>query len=448
METDIVPPAGAHFGDIQFYPFTIETLIGLFVLVILLIISALISGSEVAFFSLGPKDKHQMEENKGRSNALVLRLLTIPEQLLATILVGNNFVNIGIVILSAHITNMLIDFSAVPTLGFIFQAVVITFLLLLFGEIIPKVYATQYPRSFAIRMAPMLNGLEKITRPLNHILISSTAFVNKRATKHRKYLSIDEISKALELTDEMEFTEDKEILEGIVKFGNKSVTDIMRSRVDLVTLNIRDDYTEVLRLINESGYSRIPVYSETFDNIRGILYIKDLLAHLPKGNTFRWQSLLRPPFYVPESKKIDELLEEFQKNKVHMAIVVDEYGGTSGLVTLEDVLEEIVGDIADEFDEEEEYYTRIGENEYLFDGKTMLNDFYKVFDVPDTIFDEKKGDADTLAGLILELQGEIPAKNEKIECDDFLFQIEESDARRIKRIRVFVTRDNEKGENI
>lgn len=438
METDIVPPTEALIDSLTFNPFTMETLLGLLVLVLLLSLSALISGSEVAFFSLEPKELEALKLSDNRKSKLVLQLLAVPDRLLATILVANNFVNIAIIILSSYITNSLIDFSSAPTLGFLFQTVLITFLLLLFGEIVPKVYATHYAMSFSVKMAQMLKIFGKLFSPLNTILINSTSFVNTRMQKNRKNVSIDEISQALQLTDQIELSEDKEILEGIVKFGNKTVNDIMRPRMDIIAIDVTDHFANVLKTIQSSGYSRIPVYTETLDNIKGILYIKDLLPHLHKGDSFRWQTLIRPPFFVPETKKIDDLLEEFQKSKIHMAIVVDEYGGTSGLVTLEDVLEEIVGDIADEFDTEEKTYTQISENEYIFDAKTTLNDFFKVIDSDDTIFDDVKGDADTLAGLILELKGEFPHHLEKLKCKNFLFSIEAIDARRIKKIKIIV----------
>ncbi|HYQ57073.1 MAG TPA: transporter associated domain-containing protein, partial [Draconibacterium sp.] len=268
--------------------------------------------------------------------------------------------------------------------------------------------------------------------------IHSTGFVNRRLLKHKKNISMDEISQALELTSDHELSDEKDILEGIVKFGNKSVEEVMTPRVDVVSIDIRANFSEVLDILDESGYSRIPVYIDSFDNIGGLLYIKDLLQHSHKANTFKWQTLIRPPFYVPDSKKISSLLEEFQKSKIHMAIVVDEYGGTSGIVTLEDILEEIVGDITDEFDEEENFFTKLSENSYLFDAKVLLGDFYKVVNCDDTIFDEVKGDADTLAGLILEIKGEIPTLKEEVKCKRFTFTIEEVDNRRIKQIKVVV----------
>lgn len=443
METDTIQGA-LVLGSwgIQFHPLTFSLFISLVIVILLLLVSALISGSEVAYFSLTPTDRQKLKK-KGRTNHQVLKNLENPERLLATILVTNNFVNIGIIILTANITNSLITIENAPVIEFIIQVVFITFFLLLFGEIMPKVYATHFTLAFAKFMAYPLQVLEKIFRPVNSVLIHSTSFVNKRLQKHRKNVSVNEISQALRLTSEQELSDEKDILEGIVKFGIKNVVEIMRPRVDVVSLDIKTGFNKVLEIINESGFSRIPVYTESFDNINGILYIKDLLPHSHKGDSFKWQTLVRPPFYVPETKKINSLLEEFQKNKVHLAIVVDEYGGTSGIVTLEDILEEIVGDIIDEFDEEENFFSRLSENTFLFDGKTMLGDFYKVVECEDTVFDDVKGDADTLAGLILELKGEIPAAKDKIKCKHFVFTIEEVDNRRIKQIKVVISTKKE-----
>ena len=438
METDAVSFFETLNGDIGYNHFTSETLTGLFIVIVLLAISALISGSEVALFSLEPKEIKDLKLNKKRSASLVIKLLSEPEQLLAAILVGNNFVNIAIVLLTAHITNSLIDFSLVPTLGFIFKTVFITALILLFGEIIPKVYAAHYPKTLVLKVAAFINILVIITKPVNFLLINSTSFVNKRLIKYKKNLSIDEISKALQLTDHLDISDDKEILEGIVKFGNKSVNEIMHSRLEVTSIDIHSNFERVLQTIKESGYSRIPVYAGTLDDVRGILYIKDLLPYLEKSAAYRWQPLMRQPFFVPETKKIDDLLEDFQKSKVHIAIVVDEFGGTSGLVTLEDILEEIVGDIADEFDEDESLYSQISNFEYLFDGRIMLNDFCKVFDYEDDIFDDIRGEADTLAGLILELKGEFPMLNEKLNCKNFTFEVEGVNTRRITKIKVTI----------
>jgi gliding motility-associated protein GldE len=407
----------------------------------LLFVSALVSGSEVAYFSLNANDKQKLKK-KGKTNYLVLKNLENPEKLLATILVTNNFVNIGIIILTANITNSLITIQNSPVLEFLFQVVLITFLLLLFGEILPKLYATHFSLGFARFMALPLQVLEKVFRPLNSLLIVSTSFISTRLQKHQKNVSMDEISQALKLTSEQELSEEKEILEGIVKFGNKNVAEIMKPRVDVVSLDIKTSFKTVLNVIVDSGFSRIPVYVESFDNIKGILYIKDILPHSHKTDSFNWQTLIRPPFYVPETKKINSLLKEFQKSKVHLAVVVDEYGGTSGIVTLEDILEEIVGEIVDEFDEEDNFFTQISENVFLFDGKTLLGDFFKISKCDETVFDSVKGDAETLAGLILELKGEIPVLHEKIEYNQFYFTIEAVDNRRIKQIKIEIERDS------
>ncbi|WP_240928227.1 gliding motility-associated protein GldE [Maribellus sediminis] len=436
METDPLPGAIDLSGwNIDFHPLTIGIILALIVVLLLLFTSAMISGSEVAYFSLSAAEKQKLKK-PGRTNQRVLENLDNPEKLLATILVTNNFVNVGIIILTAFVANNLVSFVNAPLLEFIFQVVLITFFLLLFGEIIPKVYASHTALRFAKLMALPLQTLEKLFRPINSILIYSTGFVNRRMQKHRKNISMNEISQALELTSEHELSDEKDILEGIVKFGNKNVSEIMKPRVDVVALDIKTEFDEVINTINKSGYSRIPVYIDSFDNVSGILYIKDILPHYHKTKVFKWQTLIRPPFYVPDTKKISSLLEEFQKSKIHLAVVVDEYGGTSGIVTLEDILEEIVGDITDEFDEEEKYFTKIDDKNFVFDAKILLGDFYRITNCDDTIFDEVKGDADTLAGLILELKGEIPKLNEEIKCKQFLFTIKQVDNRRIKEIKV------------
>ncbi len=438
METE--PPLASSLFEgwnIEFHPLTPGIFIALIIVLLLLLSSAMISGSEVAYFSLSAAEKEKLKK-KSKTNQRVSDLLGNPERLLATILVTNNFVNVGIIILTAYISNNLVTFVNAQVLEFIFQVVLITFFLLLFGEIFPKVYATHFALRFAKTMALPLQTLEKLFRPINSLLIFSTGFVNRRMQKYHKNLSMDDISQALELTSDHELSEEKDILEGIVKFGNKNVSEIMRSRVDVVAIDIKTEFDEVIRVINESGYSRIPVYIDSFDNVSGILYIKDILAHSHKTKAFKWQTLIRPPFYVPDTKKISSLLEEFQKSKIHLAIVVDEYGGTSGIVTLEDILEEIVGDITDEFDEEEKFFTQLNDKTYVFDAKVLLGDFYRITECDDQIFDDVKGDADTLAGLILELRGEIPKINEEIKCKQFTFTIKEVDNRRIKQIKVVI----------
>ena len=442
METDtLLTSIQPGNWSVQIQPFTVYIIVSMIVVLVLLFVSALVSGSEVAYFSLNANDKQKLKR-KGKTNHLVLKNLENPEKLLATILVTNNFVNIGIIILTANITNNLINVQNSTFLVFIFQVVLITFLLLVFSEILPKLYANHYSLGFARFMALPLQILEKVFRPLNSLLIVSTSFINTRLQKHKKNLSMDEISHALKLTSEQELSEEKEILEGIVKFGNKNVAEIMKPRVDVVSLDIKTNFKTVLNVIVDSGFSRIPVFVGSFDNIKGILYIKDILPHSHKSDSFNWQTLIRPPFYVPETKKINSLLKEFQKSKVHLAVVVDEYGGTSGIVTLEDVLEEIVGEIVDEFDEEDNFFTQISENVFLFDGKTLLGDFFKISKCDDTVFDTIKGDAETLAGLILELKGEIPMLHEKIGFNQFNFTIEAVDNRRIKQIKIEIERDS------
>lgn len=432
----ITPLCVRYSSHGSFHPATPAAIIGILFLVLLLFLSALISGSEVAYFSLNSQYRLKLGKKKDKHAASILQVLENPEKLLATILVANNFVNTGIVILAAYVTDLLIGFSEIQTTGYIVFVGILTFILLFFGEILPKVYAGRYAIRVARTMALPLKTMEHVFSPLNALLIY---FIRKRSKSHSSNISIDELSQALELTATDEDYDDKEILEGIVRFGNKNVAEIMCSRVDVVALELKDSFEKVINLINDSGYSRIPVYSGSLDNIRGILYIKDLLPFIHKQETIHWQSIIRSPFFVPETKKIDDLLEEFQKDKVHMAIVVDEYGGSSGIVTLQDILEEIVGDILDEFDEDEHYSTRISENKYLFDGKILLNDFYKFTGCDSHLFDDCKGDADTLAGLILELKGEIPVLHEKITCKNFIFSIDAVDNRRIKKIRVEIT---------
>ncbi|MFA9391072.1 MAG: gliding motility-associated protein GldE [Prolixibacteraceae bacterium] len=434
METESLPHPdlwGIKFQSIEPIHF-----LGFFILLLLLIFSALISGSEVAYFSLSPTDKNHLSDSRKKSHDLIRDLLAFPERLLATILVANNFINVGIVILSTYMAHNLVDFSNAPILGFIIEVVIITFVILLFGEILPKIYASNYSIGFAGVMAMPLKICSKIFAPIIYVLIHSTKFVNKHMAKYSKNLSIDELSQAFELTSEEEFEEDKGILEGIISFGSTSVDQIMTPRIDVVAIEQTANYTKAIQVVTHSGYSRIPVYTDTFDNILGVLYVKDLLPHIDKTESFNWQNLLRPPYFVPENKKIDDLLKEFQHSKVHMAIVVDEYGGTSGIATLEDILEEIVGDITDEFDDDDRLFSKVNDTTYLFDGKTQLNDFYRICSIDSTSLDEVKGDADTLAGLLLEMKGDFPSMNEKLTHNSIEFTVEDIDKRRIKKIKV------------
>lgn len=404
------------------------------VLVILLACSAFISGSEVAFFSLGPANIDELANKPSRNSTTALKLLGKPEELLSTILITNNFVNVGIVLLAAYISEQLFTFSN-PVLGFFLEVVTITFILLLFGEILPKVYATKANVRFTLIMAIPLNICEKIFKPLSAFLIRSSSLVKRRASQRNHIISKGELSEAISLASGQN-KDDEKILKGIVKFGNIEAKEIMRARVDITAIDIKTPFKEVISQIIESGYSRIPVFSDTFDNVQGILYVKDILPHYHKANSFNWQSLLRPPYFVPETKRINDLLEEFQTKKIHLAIVIDEYGGTSGIITLEDILEEIVGEIPDEHESEEISFEKIEDNIYIFEGKTLLNDFFKVMDIESDPFEEVRGDSDTLAGLILELTGEIPAQGFSIDYKQFRFRILSADKRRIKKLRV------------
>ena len=413
--------------------------------IILLFLSAFTSGSEVAFFSLSPNDLDELEESKSTTDKKIKMLREESERTLATILITNNFVNVTIIMLCNYIFAKLVDFGSAVWLQFLCVTVLLTFLLLLFGEIIPKVYGRQSPLAFCRRTVGGVLFARKLFWPIENLLITSGLLTQKTMQKEQHVLSVDDLEQALELTDNEEIKDEKSMLEGIIRFGDETAKEIMTSRQDVVDLEIRTSFPDVLKCIVENNYSRIPVYQDTTDNIRGILYIKDLLPHLDKGSTFRWQSLIRPPYFVPETKKIDDLLREFQENKVHIAIVVDEFGGTSGIVTLEDILEEIVGEINDEFDEEEKTYTRLNENTYIFEGKTLLSDFCKILDIDDDEFSEVEGEADSLAGLLLELKGDFPEIHEKIAYHCYHFEILEIEERRISRVKV-VIRNSEKAE--
>jgi len=438
LETDYLY---STFAGITVHQVTIAAMISLVISLLLLLCSALISASEVAFFSLDPQTLNELDESGNKSERNILRLLKNPQRLLATILIGNNFVNVAVILLLTHFTSTILNFESAPFLGFVFQAVVITFLLLLFGEITPKVYATQFVKKAALITVPVISAMEKLFGPFVTLLVNSTSIVNNRLVKHgRTIISMDELSHALELTSNSK-DEDTDMLEGIIKFGNIQAVDIMTSRVDMVDVDIKSNYKQLLDVIIRSGYSRIPVYAGTRDNIKGLLYSKDLLPHLDKPANFRWQSLVRPAYYVPETKKIDDLLSEFQENKVHLALVVDEYGGTSGLITLEDILEEIVGDISDEYDNEEELFTKIDNHTFVFEAKIQLNDFFKIAEIEENDFVKVTEEVETLAGLILELKGDIPAKNERIDYGRYVFEIVAADNRRIKKVKLYIKDD-------
>jgi gliding motility-associated protein GldE len=418
-----------------------KVVIGLLVIIILLIVSAMMSASEVAFFSLGPEDLENLKTNKDKKSKTVLNLYNNPEKLLSTVLVANNTVNIAIVLVAAFLSFRIFDFSSVPVLGFIINVVIITFLLLFFGEVMPKVYASRNHITIALFMAYPLTVLEKVFKPVTSLLIFSSSFVKKRTGTRRSNISMDDLSDALELTSE-DFTEDEKILKGIVNFGNINVNAIMCSRTDVTAIDIKYGFDKIVPIIINSGFSRIPVYSGSFDSVKGILYAKDVLPFTNNPGSFKWQALLRTPYFVPETKKINDLLKEFQTKKIHMAVVIDEYGGTSGIVTLEDILEEIVGEITDESDEDQLLFRKLDEKTYIFEAKILLNDFCKVFDIDEELFEEVRGESETLAGLILELTGEIPQKDQVIKYRDFIFRIESADRRRIKEIRVEINKND------
>lgn len=415
----------------------------IFLLLILLVLSALLSGSEVAYFSLKKKDIIKARDKKTHRIESIEKLLRNKQKLLSTILIGNNFVNICIVLLSTYISTTFIhpyleDFSILGwNLVLLFDIVVITFLLLLFGEIIPKIYAGLNQLSFAQLTAPLLQFVGMLTRPIGAPLLWFSNLLEGKI-KPGSTISVDQLSQALEITqeDEMTTNEEQKILEGIVNFGNTETREIMTPRVDVFSLSLDDTYPEVLKKISSKGFSRVPVYDKSIDEISGVLYAKDLLPYLNEED-LNWNSLLRKAFFVPENKKLDDLLADFQERKIHMAIVVDEYGGTSGLVTLEDVMEEIVGDISDEFDDEDIYFSKLDNDNFILEGKTGLKDFFRIMEVEEEdLFEEHKGEAESLAGFVLEINGETPNRRQKINFYNFSFTIESIDKKRIKRIKV------------
>ena len=420
------------FSGLEFHFLSADVLLSLFVILLLLVSSAFISASEVAYFSLKATDLDEMD------NENVRELLKSPNELLATILIANNFINVGIIIISAYLTSIAISFPEDSNLEFIFQIVIITSLLLLFGEIMPKVYANNSPISFSLRMSKVLMFCKRAVYPLSYLLVTSTNFIDKKLAAKQMEISIEEISKALDITEHESKEEERRILRSIVEFGNTDVKEIMKSRVAISAIDRNTEFNDVLNIIVSSGYSRIPVFEEQIDKVIGVLYIKDLIPHLHQKGDFDWARLCRPPYFVPETKMINDLLKDFQAKKNHLAIVVDEYGGTSGLVTLEDVLEEIVGEINDEFDVDENVYSKLDEHNYIFEGKISLNDFLKITKRGLDFFDEIKGESDTLAGLILELEGAIPKIGTVCTIPPFTIVVESSDMRRVKRLKVSI----------
>ena len=414
----------------------------------LLVCSALISGSEVALFSLKPSDFDVKEGHVSKQDQIIINLLDRPKKLLATILIANNFINIAVVLLYASISNTFYGDTETLFLGvslkFIIDVGLVTFLILMFGEILPKVYANRNNVAFAHFMALPLSALDKLLSPLSLPMRSVTNVIQTRFGKQKTNLSVDQLSQALELTSEDDTTRDeKKILQGIVSFGNTDTKQVMRPRLDIFALNVEQPFHDVVEEITENGYSRIPVYEDNVDNITGILYIKDLLPHLQKKD-FNWQALVREPYFVPENKKLDDLLADFQEQKNHLAIVVDEYGGTSGLISLEDIIEEIVGDISDEFDDEDVIYSKIDESTYVFEGKTPLKDFYKILKLTDfkiEEFESNKGEAETLAGFVLESAKGFPKKGQSVAFKNYNFTVEALDSKRIVQLKVKINKE-------
>lgn len=413
-------------------------LFGIIGIIILLFCSAMVSASEVALFSLNQTDLDELNKTNSSKSSVINQLLSKPKKLLATLLVANNFINIGIVILFSFSLNSV--FSAIEStlIKFIVEVILVTFLILLFGEVLPKVYASRNNVKFACFIAYPISILDKVLSPVSIPLRSLTYFIQEKLGKQKTNFSIDQLSQALELTSSDDTSqEEQKLLEGIVSFGNTDTKQVMSPRIDLFALDIEETFAEIFPKIVEKGYSRIPVYRDNIDHIKGVLFIKDLIPHINKKE-FDWKTLLREPFFVPENKKLDDLLKDFQGMKSHLAIVVDEYGGTSGIVSLEDVIEEIVGDISDEFDDENINFSQIDDKNYLFEGKINLKDFYRIIDVNEDLFEIRKGEAETLAGFILEILGNFPKKGQKIQFENCLFTIEVVDKKRVKQIKVTI----------
>lgn len=415
----------------------IELIINLLVILALLFCSAFISGSEVALFSLSQKDIDDLQETDYNKGLKITSLLNHPKKLLATILVANNFINIAIVIIFSSISEKLFGQITNFSLRFLVEVGLVTFLILLFGEVLPKIYANRNNINFSRKVVLPLMILDKVFSPITIPMRNTTLFIEKKFSAQKTNFSVDQLSHALELTNQEETThEEQKILEGIVTFGNTEVSQVMSPRIDIFAIDIEETFKEILPKIVEKGYSRIPIYKGNIDQIEGVLFIKDLIPHIDEKNNFHWQHLIREPFFVPENKKLDNLLKEFQGMKNHLAIVVDEYGGTSGLISLEDILEEIVGDISDEFDDEDIVFSKIDDKNFVFEGKIGLKDFYRIVEIDDTLFEQSKGEAETLAGFLLEISGNFPKKNQKINFNNCTFTIESIDKRRIKQIKV------------
>ena len=432
---DLLSQFGNFFSGITVTPPTPSEIVAIILAGLLLLVSGFASASEIAFFSLSPSDRNEIDDRNHPADEKVGRLLDNTERLLATILITNNFVNVTIVMLCNYFFMGIFKFSS-PAVEFVILTVVLTFLLLLFGEIMPKIFSAQNTLAFCRFAAGGISMFQKLFYPLSSLLMKSSTFINKHVARKNRNISVSELSQALDLTDKEELSEENTILEGIVRFGAETVKEVMTSRLDVVDLDIRTPFKHVLQCIIDNAYSRMPVYSGSLDNIKGILYIKDLIPHINKGDNFRWQSLIRPAYFVPETKMIDDLLRDFQAEKIHIAIVVDEFGGTSGIITMEDIIEEIVGEIHDEYDDEERTYVIVNDHTWIFEAKTQLTDFYKIAQLNADDFEKISGDADTLAGLLLEIKGEFPKLHEKLTYKNYEFEILEMDNRRILKVKL------------
>lgn len=421
---------------------TAGSVIAMVTALLLLALSGFVSASETSFFSLSPEELKRLSQDNSFRGRKASALLSDSERLLATILTANNLVNVAIILLLDLAFAQMLVFSA-EWAEFLVLTVILTFILLLFGEIIPKLYSAHNSLPFSLKAAPLLSVLTVLLRPVSSLLMRSKVLSDHVQSKNNYNISVDQLEHALELTDSEDIQDEQQLLEGVIRFGDETVVDIMTSRIDMIMLDVKASYGDVIKCIRENFYSRVPVYSGTSDNIKGILYIKDLLPYLEKGDGFRWQSLIRPAFFVPETRKIDDLLHDFQTGRIHMAIVVDEFGGTSGLVTLEDVIEEILGEINDEFDDDSVAYRKTGPDTYVFEGKTLLSDFFKVIGLDEDDYSEFVGEADTLAGFLLELKGDFPKKDEELVCKDLVFKVMEKKERRLSGIRVTVRRQEQ-----
>lgn len=432
--------------SISIQPLTAGAIVALCIAVVLLLASAFVTASEVAFFSLNPANIADVKDKKHVSDSLVKQLLERSEYLRMSLRIAGYFVDVTFVMLCVYVVNNVVRLPNAPWLLFVVVALVLILALLLVGEVLPKRYVLKDPLGFSRKAVNILNGIEIAFRPFSASLVNSTSAINKLFLRKKHELSVDELSKALEMTS-TDIREEKEMLEEIIKFYNKTASEIMTSRLDVDDIEIQTSFRNVIKFIIDSGYSRIPVFAETEDNIKGILYIKDLLPYIDKPDTFRWQSLIRPAYFVPETKKIDDLLEEFRTNKIHMAIVVDEFGGTSGIVTMEDILEEIVGDISDEYDEDERQFIRLADGSLIFEAKISLTDFFRVIGEDPSGFEKYTEEVETLAGLLLELKGDFPKRQEIIQYNGYSFQVLEIDNRRIQKVKFTRVSESEGKDN-